>query len=56
MKDQDLNTEKGQAGERFVNEIPFNSFLKYWCFPRPLDIVKDNKEICDMLIVLKLLA
>lgn len=52
MEDVD-NTEKGAAGERFVNKIAFNSFLKYWCYPGPLDIVKDNKEICDLLIVFK---
>ncbi len=47
------NTEKGELGERFVNEIAFNSFLKYWCYPGPLDIAKDNKEICDLLVVFK---
>lgn len=43
--------EKGDEGERFVNEIAYHSFLKYWCYPGPLDILKDNKEICDLLIV-----
>ncbi|MEZ5017277.1 MAG: hypothetical protein R2800_09520 [Flavipsychrobacter sp.] len=45
--------EKGRLGESFVNQIAFRSFLKYWCYPAPLDIVKDNKEICDLLIVFK---
>ena len=44
-------TDKGQLGEDFVNKIAFNSFLKYWCYPGPLDIVGDNKEFCDLLIV-----
>ena len=50
MKDT-AQSEKGQLGEDFVNKIAFNSFLKYWCFPGPLDIIQDNKEICDLLIV-----
>jgi len=44
-------TEKGELGEDFVNKIAFNSFLKYWCYPSPLDIIGDNNEICDLLIV-----
>lgn len=47
------NTEKGEQGERFVNEIAYHSFLKYWCYPGPLDIAKDNKEICDLLVVFR---
>lgn len=43
--------DKGKQGEDFVNSIAFNSFLKYWCYPNPLDVVGDNKEICDLLIV-----
>lgn len=43
--------DKGRLGEDFVNQIAFNSFLKYWCFPNPLDIAGDNKEICDLLVV-----
>ena len=38
---------KGQEGEDFVNHIAYNSFLKYFCFPGPLDITGDNKEICE---------
>lgn len=43
--------QKGQDGEDFVNTIAFNTFLKHWCFPSPIDILGDNKEICDLLIV-----
>lgn len=42
---------KGKSGEDFVNHIAFKSFIKYWCFPGPLDITGDNKEICDLLVV-----
>jgi hypothetical protein len=42
---------KGDLGEDFVNRIAYHTFLKYWCYPNPLDITKDNKEICDLLIV-----
>lgn len=44
-------TEKGQLGEDFVNKVAYNSFLKYWCYPGPVDILGDKKEICDLLIV-----
>jgi hypothetical protein len=42
---------KGKSGEDFVNHIAFKTFIKYWCFPGPLDITGDNKEICDLLVV-----
>lgn len=42
---------KGQEGEDFVNKVAFNSFLSAFCFPNPLDIAKDYKEICDLLIL-----
>ena len=42
---------KGQLGEDFVNKLAFGSFLKYWCYPGPMDITGDYKEICDLLIV-----
>ncbi len=45
------SVSKGKSGEDFVNYIAFNSFVKYWCFPGPLDILNDNKEICDLLIL-----
>ena len=47
----DPNIEKGFAGEEFVNNVAYSSFLKYWCFPGALDIAKDNKEICDLLVI-----
>lgn len=43
--------EKGNAGEKFVNEIAYNSFMKYWCYPSPKDEKGDKKEICDLLIM-----
>ena len=45
------STEKGNIGENFVNEIAFNSFMKYWCYPSPKDENGDKKEICDLLIL-----
>lgn len=45
------STEKGNIGEEFVNEIAYNSFLKYWCYPSPKDENGDKKEICDLLIL-----
>ena len=47
------NTEKGLIGEKFVNEIAFTSFLKYWCYPSPRDHRNNNNEICDLLILFK---
>lgn len=41
----------GRSGEDFVNRVAFQSFIKYWCFPGPTDITKDNKEICDLLVL-----
>ena len=43
--------EKGKIGEEFVNEIAFNSFLDFWCYPSPKDELGDKKEICDLLII-----
>ncbi len=43
--------EKGDLGEDFVNELAFNSFVKYWCFPNPKDENGDKKEISDLLIL-----
>lgn len=45
------STEKGNVGESFVNEVSYNSFLKYWCYPSPRDEYGDKKEICDLLII-----
>jgi len=41
---------KGDAGEDYVNQLAYQSYLKYWCYPNPKDISGDNKEICDLLI------
>lgn len=41
---------KGDTGEEYVNELAYQSYLKYWCYPNPKDIADDNKEICDLLI------
>ncbi|HEV8511983.1 MAG TPA: hypothetical protein VGQ59_01835 [Cyclobacteriaceae bacterium] len=53
MDEEIDDTEKGREGERFVNEIAFNSFLRHWCYPGPMDFAGDNKEICDLLIVFR---
>lgn len=44
---------KGKLGEAFVNEIANKAFLRYWCYPNPLDEKGDKKEICDLLILFK---
>jgi len=43
--------EKGDIGEEFVNEIAYNTFLEYWCYPGPKYENGDKKEICDLLIL-----
>lgn len=45
--------EKGDQGEDAVNEIAFNTYLKYWCYPNPKDELGDKKEICDLLIIFR---
>ena len=47
------NKEKGNKGEDFVNQLAYKSYLKYWCYPNPLDIRGDNKEFCDLLILFR---
>lgn len=42
---------KGTIGEKFVNELAYNSFLKFWCYPGPKYENGDKKEICDLLII-----
>lgn len=42
---------KGDLAEAFVNRVAYSTFLKYWCYPNPRDLTKDNKEICDLLVV-----
>lgn len=44
------NKSKGDDGEDYVNQLAYKSYLKYWCYPNPLDISGDNKEFCDLLI------
>ncbi len=44
------NKDKGDAGEDYVNQLAFKSYLRYWCYPNPIDIDGDKKEICDLLI------
>ncbi|KQN34427.1 hypothetical protein ASE92_12575 [Pedobacter sp. Leaf41] len=46
----DIN-DKGEIGEKFVNDVASNSFLKYWCYPSPKDELGDRKEISDLLIL-----
>lgn len=43
--------DKGQIGEDFVNELAYNSFLKFWCYPGPKYENGNKKEICDLLIL-----
>jgi hypothetical protein len=45
------NKAKGDDGEDYVNQLAYKSYLKYWCYPNPLDINGDNKEFCDLLIL-----
>ncbi|RDI14425.1 hypothetical protein [Flavobacterium sp. AG291] len=44
---------KGDAGEDYVNNLAYKSYLKYWCYPNPKDITGDKKEICDLLIMFR---
>lgn len=43
--------DKGKLGEEFVNELAYNSFMKFWCYPGPKFENGDKKEICDLLII-----
>lgn len=45
------HNEKGTIGESFVNELVFKAYLKFWCYPNPIDLEGDKKEICDLLIL-----
>ena len=47
------NKTKGDNGEDYVNQLAYKSYLKYWCYPNPLDINGNNKEICDLLILFR---
>ncbi|WKL50470.1 hypothetical protein Q1W71_12015 [Flavobacterium pectinovorum] len=43
--------DKGIEGENFVTKLAETSYLKYWCYPNPMDMGGDKKEICDLLIL-----
>lgn len=49
----DSNHLSGDLGEQAVNEIVYNTYLKYWCYPNPKDEQGSKKEICDLLILFK---
>lgn len=42
---------KGEEAEEFVNSLSTQAYLKHWCYPNPIDIDGDKKEICDLLIL-----
>lgn len=48
--------DKGTIGEQFVNELAYNSFLKFWCYPSPKFENGNKKEICDLLILFNSVA
>ena len=48
--------DKGIFGENFVNELAYDSFLKFWCYPNPKFENGDKKEICDLLILFNEIA
>ena len=48
--------DKGTLGEKFVNELAYNSFFKFWCYPSPKFENGNKKEICDLLILFNSIA
>jgi hypothetical protein len=42
---------KGNYGENLVNQLAFDTYLDYWCYPNPKFENGNKKEICDLLIV-----
>lgn len=42
---------KGNLGENLVNQLAFDTYLDYWCYPNPKFENGNKKEICDLLIV-----
>lgn len=42
---------KGIFGENLVNQLAFDTYLDYWCYPNPKFENGNKKEICDLLIV-----
>lgn len=49
----DIQHSQGEEGEKAVNTIAFDTYLKYWCYPNPKDEKGSKKEICDLLILFK---
>lgn len=47
---ENTSHEKGVFGEDFVSQLAYTSFMKYWCYPNPIDIMGNQKEICDLLV------
>lgn len=45
--------DKGPLAEQFVYQFASLAYLKYWCYPNPIDEEGDKKEICDLLILFK---
>lgn len=45
------NHEKGVEGEQIVSALVEKAYLKFWCYPNPIDEDGDKKEICDLLIL-----
>jgi ribosomal small subunit protein bTHX len=50
-KPLNANTQKGKLAEEFVNELSYIAYLKYWCYPNPIDLAGNKNEICDLLIL-----
>ncbi|MBG43233.1 MAG: hypothetical protein CL530_04625 [Aequorivita sp.] len=44
-------SNKGNVAEEYVNTLSETAYLKYWCYPNPIDISGNKKEICDLLIL-----
>ncbi|WP_140418660.1 hypothetical protein [Pedobacter sp. AJM] len=51
-----MEENKGELAEQYVAELIYASYLKYWCYPNPMDIEGDYKEICDLLICFREVA
>ncbi len=43
--------QKGIVAEEAVHHMASKTYLKYWCFPNPLDELGNKKEFCDLLIL-----
>lgn len=53
MDNRQEEINKGNLGEEFVNEVAYRSYLKYWCYPGPMDEYSDRKEIVDLMILFR---